>query len=200
MVNGWVLCLMFIAYGASSLAPAIAIRSHLRTRRDHVGLALLVVSGIGQASAAEFDLNQAVLHELAGVVGILCLPLAAILISPSLAATEHSDRANRLILLAANLTWMSVVHWTASFVLMIATFLHSLSGLPASPPAELPAAVIAVVGWTSCAMVLSAWCWVAMVARRVVTLRATGRSASQDGHFGIAAREGLLKFDDSSDR
>ncbi|HLZ25560.1 MAG TPA: DUF998 domain-containing protein [Ktedonobacterales bacterium] len=185
----WVLSLMFIAYGVSSLALAVAIRSHLRMRRDHIGLALLVASGIAQASAAEFDLNQAVLHELAGVAGILCLPLAAILISPSLAATEHSDCPNRLILFAANLTWMSVVLWIASFVLMVATFLHALGGLPATPPAELPAGVIAVVGWTNRMMVLSAWCWVAIVAWRVVILRANERPDSQDEHSCIAARQ-----------
>jgi len=93
---GWVLSLMFIVYGASSLTLAIAIRSHLNTRREkfYPGLALLLVSGIGQASAAQLDLNQAVLHELAGVVGILCLALTAMLISPSLAAAEPWERAN----------------------------------------------------------------------------------------------------------
>ena len=73
----WVLSLMFIAYGASSLTRAITIRSHLNAHCEEVGLAMPLVSGIGQASAAHFDLNQAVLHELAGVVGILCLPVVS---------------------------------------------------------------------------------------------------------------------------
>jgi hypothetical protein len=42
--------------------------------------------------------------SLAGIVGILCLPVAAMLISPSLAATPPWERAKKAILLAANLT------------------------------------------------------------------------------------------------
>jgi hypothetical protein len=188
---GWVLSLMFIAYGASSFTLAIAIRSHLNTRpeKSYPGLALLVLSGIAPASAAQFDLNQAVLHELAGVVGILCLPVAAMLVSSSLAANAPWDRSKKLILLAANLTWVSVVLWLGSFVLMIVTFLHALGGLPATPPEELPAGVIAVVGWTNRLMVLSAWSWVATVAWHVITLRRTARAASQDAHLGRTARQ-----------
>jgi len=169
---GGVLSLMFLAYGLSILALAVAIRPHLNTRRQNVypGLALLVCSGIGAASAAQFDLNQAVLHELAGVVGILCLPVAAMLISPSLAATAPSGRARKLLLITANLTWLSVVVWIASFIVMIVTFLLALGGLPTAPPEELPARVIAVVGWTNRLMVLSAWCWVSIVAWHVLTL------------------------------
>jgi hypothetical protein len=186
---GWVLSLMFIAYGASSLTLAIAIRSQLNTRRDTLGVALLLVSGIAQASAAQFDLNQTVLHELAGAVGVLCLPVAEMLVSPSLAATATWDRSTKLILLAANLTWVSVVLWVGSFVLMIATFLHALGGLPAAPPEELSAGVVAVVGWTNRLVVLSAWGWVAIVAWHVITLRRTARAGSEDAHLASTSRQ-----------
>ncbi len=188
---GWVLSLMFLAYGLSILALAVAIRPHLNTRRKNVypGLALLVCSGIGAASAAQFDLNQAVVHELAGVVGILCLPVAAMLISPSLAAAAPSARGKNLITLAANLTWLSVVLWIASFVLMIVTFLLALGGLPATPPEELPAGVIAVVGWTNRLMVLSAWCWVSIVAWHVLTLQRAAREVFHSAHPGNATRQ-----------
>ena len=190
---GWVLSLMFIAYGAGSLTLAIAIASSLKTRRGKVcpGLALLVLSGIAQASAAQFDLNQAALHELAGVVGILFLPLAAMLISPSLAATGARAGAKKLILLASNLTWISVVLWVASFALMIVTFLYAFGGLPTTPPEELPAGVIAMVGWTNRLMVLSAWCWVSIVAWHVIMLRSRTRHTSQDTYVGTSARQGI---------
>src|SRR5438445_6201117 len=57
---GWVLSLMFIAYGASSLTLAVAIGmcAKIRRGRFYPGLAVLVLSGIAQASAAQFDLNQ----------------------------------------------------------------------------------------------------------------------------------------------
>ncbi len=70
-----VLSAMFVAYGLSSLALAFAIRSQLKTRSGRIGLAALVVSGAGQAAAAAFDLNQPALHELAGVLGIVALPI-----------------------------------------------------------------------------------------------------------------------------
>jgi len=41
---GWVLSLMFAAYGLSSLALAFAIRSQATTRRDRLGLILLAES------------------------------------------------------------------------------------------------------------------------------------------------------------
>jgi len=137
---GWVLSLMFVVYGLGSLALAVAIRAQVNTRRGRLGLALLTLSGIGQASAAQFDLNQAALHELAGALGILCLPLAAMLISP--------------------------------------TFLQALGALPTTPPENLPAGVIALVGWTNRLVVISAWTWVATVAGQAIKLHNTGRTAS----------------------
>jgi hypothetical protein len=190
----WVLSLMFIAYGAGCLTLAVAIgpQSSPRSGKSSAGLAFLAVSGIAAASAARFDLNQAELHELAGGVGILCLPVPAVLISSNLAATEPSDGARKLILAATNLTWVSVVLWIASFVLMIATFLHVLGGLPSTPPEEVPSGVIAVVGWTNRLMVLSAWGWVVIVAWRVIRLRSHPRRVSQDAYVGRAARKEIV--------
>ena len=176
---GWLLSLMFVAYGSSSIALAIAIKSLVNTRRGTLGVVFLALSGVGQLAAAQFDLNQAVLHEPAGVVGILCLPVAAVLISPGLAQTPVSAGGRKLALFAANLTWVTIVLWLASFVLMIATFLHALGGLPSTPPQELPAGVIAVVGWTNRMMVVSAWCWVVIVAWLVVRSRARAQIVPQ---------------------
>lgn len=81
----WVLSLMFVAYGLSTLALAFVTGSHLTTRRGRIGLVLLAISGIAQVSAALFDLNQVVLHELAGAFGVVGLPVAAMLISGTLA-------------------------------------------------------------------------------------------------------------------
>ena len=161
---GWVLSLMFIAYGASLLALAFALKSQVSTRRGQTGVALLTLAGIGAASAAQFDLNQAALHDLAGVFGVVCLPVAAMLISPALIARPVWRSARTSILLAANLTWLAVVLFIASFVLMIATFMQVVGNLPSTPPAELPGGVIAVVGWTNRLVVLSAWTWVSVVA------------------------------------
>ena len=176
---GSVLSLMFVAYGVSSLALAVAITSHTTTRTARIGLVLLTVSGVGQMSAAVFDLNQVVLHELAGVLGIVCLPVAAMLISPPLGRTEGWSAARRPLLFTANLTWLSVVVWIATFVLMIATFIHALGGLPAAPPEEVPPGVIALVGWTNRLMVVSAWAWVTTVAWLAINLHRRVRVAAR---------------------
>jgi hypothetical protein len=153
---GWVLSLMFVAYGLSSIALAVAIRSRATTRRARIGIVLLVLSGIAQASAAQFDLNDAAPHEMAGVLGIVCLPIAAVLLKRTFASSKP-------ILIAADLTWVSVGLFVVSFPLMIATFLLAQGALPSAPPAELPVGVVAFVGWTDRLVVLSAWAWVAVV-------------------------------------
>ncbi len=61
-----VLSAMFAVYGLCSLALAFGIRSQLPTRTGRIGLAALVMSGVGQCAAAVFDLNQELLHDLAG--------------------------------------------------------------------------------------------------------------------------------------
>jgi Protein of unknown function (DUF998) len=94
---GWVLSLMFAAYGVSSFALAFAIRSQATTRRAKIGLVVLNMSGLGQASAGLFDLNQVVPHELSGMLGILGLPIAAMCISPTLAAIPQWAAARKPI-------------------------------------------------------------------------------------------------------
>ena len=153
----WVLSLMFAAYGLASLALAIATRAQLTTRRGRLGLSLLVLGGIGQAGAAQFDLNQVALHEVAGFLGIVCLPLAALMIAPLLGQS-------RLLVVTSHLTWISVVVWIGTMVLMMATFVQVLGALPDSPPEELPSGVIALVGWANRLVLISAWVWVSTVA------------------------------------
>jgi len=154
----WVLSLMFAAYGLSSLSLVFAIRSLATTRRARIGLVLLAVAGAGQVAAGPFDLNQVAPHELAGVLGIFGLPIAAVLLTPTLA---HS----KSVALTARLTWVSTVVWIVSFIPMIATFWLALGGaLPTTPPETLPPGVIAVVGWTNRLLVLSASAWVVTVA------------------------------------
>jgi hypothetical membrane protein len=160
----WVLSTLFAAYGLSILSLAYAIRRQVHTRAGKVGLGLLVLSGLGAAAAAVFDLNDVALHELAGAIGIVCLPIAAVLITRSLTQRDPWSGARRPLLWLANLTWVSVVLWIASFVLMVATFIHVLGARPTSVPSEVPAGAIALVGWTNRLLVLSAWAWVAAVA------------------------------------
>jgi hypothetical protein len=151
---GWVLSVMFVAYGASSLALAATLRAGAAARRAKLGTALLTVAGAAQAAAAVIDLNVVGLHELLGILGILGLPIAAMLLTPP----------GTWLRLSAHLTWLSVGVFVATFPVMIATFWLALGSLPTTPPATLPPGVIGLVGWADRLVLLSAWGWVALAA------------------------------------
>jgi uncharacterized protein DUF998 len=197
----WVLSLMFGAYGLSSLALAFAVRAQLRSRRGRLGLAALVIAGIGQSAAAVFNLNQVVLHDIAGALGIVALPIGAMLISLELVQTPEWASTRRQLLWAANLTWISVLLWVAGFPLMMATFINAQGALPSSPPHELPPGVIAIVGWTDRLLIVSAWAWIAIVAWNAIRVQRLSASSNAD-RGSLAARRGLSKVagDKSSSR
>lgn len=164
----WILSLMFACWGLSSFALACAIRSQARTAPARVGLILLVIAGIGEAMAAIFDLNHVVLHNVAGLLGMGGLPIAALLISVSLSRIRAWSASRRTLLLTANLTWLSVVLLVAAFVLMVTTFMATGAPTPAQAPKVLPPGVIGVVGWANRLLVLSYCVWVIAVAREAI--------------------------------
>jgi hypothetical protein len=172
---GWVLSLTFLAWGTSSWALAFALRAHIQTRGGRVGVTFLIVAGLGQALAAVFDIRHDVLHNLAGALGIIGLPVAAILISVSLGGNPEWSPVKRRLLVMANLTWISVVLFAAAFVLLTVTFIQVNGGLPAQPPEVLPPGVIGLVGWANRFLVIVYCAWVAAVALQTVRLRPNRR-------------------------
>jgi hypothetical protein len=81
----------------------------MKTRSGKIGLALLTVAGIGEAMAVVFDINHDLLHSLAGALGMMGLPIAAMLISIRLSRTQPWSVARKPLLWTANLTWVSLV-------------------------------------------------------------------------------------------
>jgi hypothetical protein len=188
---GWVLSLMFAAWGSSSWALAFAIWPEARTTPVRIGLVLLTVAGAGEAMAAVFDIDHDTLHDLAGALGILGLPIAAMLISVSLVRTEPWSAARRTLLWTANLTWVSLALLAATFVLLVATFSQVGGGLPARAPEALPPGVIGLVGWANRLLVVLYCGWVITVAWQAIKLRAVGpgllsaeRGGQQAGQTG----------------
>jgi Protein of unknown function (DUF998) len=179
---GWVLSLTFLAWGISSWALAFAIRPRIRTRGGRVGLAFLVVAGLGAALASVFDVRHDLMHNLAGAMGILGLPVAAILITASLGRNPEWSQAKRVLLVLANLTWISVVLLVAAFALMTASFVHVYGSLPAQAPPTLPAGVIGLVGWADRLLVVVYCAWVTAVA--AWALRLATRPAPPAGAVG----------------
>ena len=162
---GWVLSLMFAAWGIGSWTLAIAIWQQVTTRAGKIGLGFLIAAGLGEAMASVFDINHQPMHDLAGYIGILGLPIAAMLISVSLSHSQAWSGVRRALPLTANLTWISVVLLIATFILMIVTYMQSGANIdPTSFVWTLPPGVIGLVGWANRLLVVVYCGWVGIAA------------------------------------
>jgi hypothetical protein len=105
------------------------------------------------AMAAMFDVNHN-LHGLAALIGMPSLPVAAILISVSLARNPAWTSARRSLILTAIVTWVSLV------LMNIAVF----SGFtPTGEPRP-----DAWFGWANRLLVIAYDVWLMVVARHTV--------------------------------
>src|SRR3989440_7301020 len=171
---GWVLSLMFLAWGMSSWALVIAIWSQVKTTAGKVGLWFLVIAGLGEAMASVFDVTHDPGHSIAGVLGIGGFPIAAVLLSVSLRRLHAWRDAKKPLLWIANLSWISVVMLGATLVLMTVQFAQVTGGhLPQHAPAQLPAGVLGLDGWADRLIVLSNCLWVFVAAWQ--TMKLAGR-------------------------
>jgi hypothetical protein len=172
--DAWVLSLMFLAWGISSWALALAIWSQVKTKAGKVGLWFLVIAGAGSAMASVFDVTHATFHSIAGLLGMGGFPIAAVLLSVNLGRTQAWRGARSPLLYIANLNWISVVLLGATLVLMTVQFAQVTGGhLPEHAPAQLPAGVLGLDGWADRLIVLSNCLWVFVAAWQAMKL--TGR-------------------------
>jgi len=168
---GWVLSLMFLAWGISSWALAVAIWSEVKTKAGKVGLWFLVIAGIGEAMASVFDITHDTGHSIAGVLGVGGFPIAALLLSVSLGRTQAWRGAKKPLLWIANLSWISVVLLGATLVLMTVQFAQANGGqLPQHAPTSLPVGVLGLDGWADRLIVLSNCLWVLVAAWQAMKL------------------------------
>ena len=168
---GWVLPLMFLAWGMSSWALAVAIWSQVKTKAGKVGLWFLVIAGLGEAMASVFDVTRDPGHSIAGALGIGGFPIAALLLSVSLGRLHAWRGARSPLLWIANLSWISVVLLGATLVLMTVQFTQANGGqLPQHAPAQLPAGVLGLDGWADRLFILSNCLWVLVAAWQAMKL------------------------------
>jgi len=168
---GWVLSLMFLAWGISSWALAVAIWSQVKTKAGKVGLWFLVIAGLGEAMASVFDVTHDTGHSIAGVLGMVGFPIAAVLLSVSLGRLHAWRGAKKPLLWIANLSWISVVLLGATLVLMTVQFVQVNGGqLPQHAPAQLPAGVIGLDGWADRLFILSNCLWLLVAAWQAMKL------------------------------
>jgi hypothetical protein len=156
---------MFVAWAVSSWALTVAIRPQISTTAGKIGLAFLVLAGVGEAMAAVFDITQP-LHGLAALFGVLGLPVAAMLLSVNLGRLHAWSSARQVLLWTANLTWISVVLLIAAMIVMIVGYTRAGN--------QMTSDVIAVVGYVNRLLVLLYCAWVIAVARHALKLRIPG--------------------------
>ena len=184
--HGWLLSMMFAAWGLGTLALAWALGPSTSGALGRAGVAFLVLAGIGEMMAAVFNINHR-LHGLAAMIGIPSLPIAALLITR---ARRRADRAEAPPAWAAHLTWIS-------FVLMgvaMAAFMRSLSGAgvdlstQTGPLGALPAGVTSFAGWANRLLVLAYLAWVALAALPIVHARTETRRGTETRREALGTR------------
>ena len=156
---GWVLSLMFLTWGLSSWALAVALRPALTTIGGRVGLVFLILAGLGEALASLFDLKHAEMHGLAGALGVLGLPIAATLISVGLGHTQVWRSHRKTLLWLATLTWVRLLSLVAAMLTLTRKTGPRLA-----------------IGWPNRILVVVYSVWVMSVAWQAIKLGKTARS------------------------
>jgi len=168
---GWVLSLMFLAWGISSWALAVVLWTQVPTRAGKFGVCVLIVAGLGEVTAAGFDITHDAGHSIAGALGMGGFPIAAVLLSVSLGRAPAWRSVKRPLLWLAHLSWISVVLLGATLVLMTAQVFQAYGGqLPQHAPAHLPAGVLGLDGWADRLFVLTNCLWLMVAAWQVLTV------------------------------
>jgi len=178
-----VLSLMFLSWGIGSWALVVAIWSEVRTSAGKVGLWFLIIVGIGEAMAAVFDIRHEIGHGIAGLLGVIGFPIAALLLSVALGRNENGRSARSQLLWMANLSWISVVLLVATLAIMTMQMARINGGhLPQHAPKSLPPGVLALDGWADRLIVVSNCAWVLFAAWHAIKLRS--RHSVTDGSAG----------------
>jgi hypothetical protein len=119
-----VLSLMFLSWGIGSWALVVAIWSQVHTNSGKVGLWFLSIAGTGEAMASVFDITHPIGHGIAGVLGVIGFPIAALLLSVALGRNQtwrHPDFEYQPLFPPEELGDAGRVRW--------------VSGTPGKPPA-----------------------------------------------------------------
>lgn len=167
--SAWVLSLMFISWAVSSWTLFFALKPHVKTRAGKVGVAMLVVVGVGQFMASIFSVKDEAMHGVAGLLGLPTLPVAALLITYSLKRTYSLKSSKRLIRLA-HLTWIVFILLAVSVMIFI-NGLQNAGVKQGTPITELPNGVISFHGWINRALIIVYCLWTITAAQEAIRLR-----------------------------
>ena len=170
--HAWVLSLMFLSWGVGSWALVVAIWSQVHTNSGKVGLWFLIIAGIGEAMASVFDITHPIGHGIAGLLGVIGFPIAALLLSVALGHNKTWTTARRPLFWIANLSWISIVLLAATLAIMTMQMARITGGhLPQHAPKSLPPGVLALDGWADRLIVLFNCAWVLVAAYHAIQVR-----------------------------
>lgn len=164
--HNWLIAFVFFGWALASFALAVALWPLRETTVGGIGLALLVIAGIGQTMGGLFDINHK-LHSPAAMIGIPAMCAAAVVVT--LAMKGHGS-------IAAPPSWTSHAPWI-SFALMIVAFIAFFQQLKAagvdvtsqsSPLTELPNGVHGLVGWANRLLFATSYLWVGLASLAVL--------------------------------
>jgi hypothetical protein len=158
---GWIMVLAFLAHAAGCAALVVALRNEARGVLGRLGLVFLALVTIGIVIAAAFPMDLITiapseattagsLHGLGSMLGIPGLPVAAILLSLSLARQPAWRPVRALLLWSAAAT-------LAALAIMFASVAIGLAANGGFGPETL-------IGWPNRLIVLVHWGWVIVVA------------------------------------
>jgi hypothetical protein len=167
----WVLSLMFLTWGIGSWALVVAISGQVQTSAGKVGLCFLVIAGVGEVLASTFDITRPIGHGIAGLLGVIGFPIAALLLSVALGHNENWGTLRKALLWIANLSWISVALLAGTMAIMMMQLSQANGGhLPQHAPKSLPPGVLALDGWADRLIVLSNCAWVLVVAWHTIQM------------------------------
>jgi hypothetical protein len=166
---GWVMQLAFLCLGLSCVSLVVAVRSQVGTIGGWVGLALLLISAIGTTIAAFYITDPMItpkaemtshgnMHGLGFMLGAPGLALASVLISLSLRHNQAWISGRRLLILVAQLPWISLIATLATMLIL----------LPRNGGKFGPSVV---VGLPNRLFVIACCGWLMIVAWRTIRLR-----------------------------
>jgi Protein of unknown function (DUF998) len=168
----WVLSLMFLSWGIGSWALVVAIWSQVQTNSGKVGLWFLIIAGTGEAMASVFDITHPIGHGIAGLLGVIGFPIAALLLSVALGPNQTWSSARRPLLWIANLSWISIALLAVTLAIMTMQMARINGGhLPQHAPKSLPPGVLKLDGWANRLIVLSNCAWVLVAAYHATQVR-----------------------------
>lgn len=98
--------------------------------------------------APMFDITHRIDHGIAGLLGVVGFPIAALLLTRSMGKKETRRPVRKTLLWMANLSWISVLLLVATLAIMTAQVARANGGhLPQHAPKSLPPGVVAIDGW-----------------------------------------------------